>query len=1124
MENKILILLIFFTIVSCKNNSKKSIEKVEISTESQELFTVLAPEKTGIFFLNELKENLDNNGLYYEYYYNGGGVAVADFNNDGLVDIYFVNSTTTNKLYLNTGGFKFKDVTDIANAGGGYGFGTGVTLVDINNDGLMDIYYSKSGKIKDQNKRRNEFLINKGLNADGVPVFENQAKKYGLDIPDFTTQATFFDYDKDGDLDLFLLNHGIEVYDENNLKELLVTTSEHRGNRLYRNDNNTFTDVTKQANIINNMVGYGLGVSVADLNNDSWPDIYVSNDFAEKDYLYINTKNGSFKESSLASFGHISNFSMGNDIADINNDGFLDLMVVDMMAEDNFSQKTSMSGMAPEKFYNNTKLGLHHQYMYNTLQLNKGVNKKTNTPMFSDIAHLAGVSSTDWSWAPLFFDMNNDGHKDLFISNGIKGDFRNNDFVNYRKEKQAEVIKNQNVERKSYINDILSKMPSRKKENYFYVNNGDLTFKKAAIEQKPTNSNGAAYADFNNDGAIDIVVNNSAGLSYIYKNNSTGNNFIKLKLKGEKNNLNALGARVTLYSKSATQTIENHFTRGFQSAMADAIHFGINQDKIIDSIKVVWNDNTTQILKNIKPNQTLTISYNENNKTAINGKINQKYTFSDITTETGVDFKHQENEFDDFEKEILLPHRMSQLGPALAVADVNGDGLEDFYIGGAKGYSGILYLQTAAGKFLKNNTSFISDKNSEDVGAVFFDADNDGDQDLYVISGGTEATPNSNYYLDRFYENTGLGNFIKNNKALPKITSSGLSVSPADFDKDGDIDLFIGGRVQPGFYGQPTKSYLLENISIDGKISFKDVTKSAIPEMVEHSMVTASTWADLDKDGDSDLLIANEWGPIEVFINESGKFKNKSEKYGLSKHIGWWSSLEVNDIDGDGDLDIIAGNLGLNYKYKASFEKPFYMYVNDFDGNKTDDIVLGYSQNDEIYPVRGRGCSSEQMPFVKEKFKNYDDFGSSNVKDIYGEKLKEGIAYEATYFASAILRNKGGKFEFEAFENGAQLSAVNKILIDDFNKDKTKDILLLGNLYGSEVETPRNDASYGTLLLGYGSNKYKLIDNHKANLWASGDIKDAAFITIGTSKAILIVRNDDKLSIIKINSSAKVSR
>jgi hypothetical protein len=437
MKNRILILLIFFIVLSCEKTSKKSIEEVNTSIETQEFFTILSPEKTGIFFLNELKENLNNNGLYYEYYYNGGGVAVADFNNDDLIDIYFVHSTNINALYLNTGNMKFKNVAKTANAGGGYGFGTGVTVVDINNDGLMDIYYSKSGKLKDSNKRRNELLINKGANASGIPMFENQAEKYGLDIPDFTTQATFFDYDNDGDLDMFLLNHGIDAYDENNLKNLINQKSDHRGNRLYKNNNGKFVDVTNQAKIINNMIGYGLGVTVSDLNNDNWPDIYVGNDFSEKDFLYINNKNGTFREASLEAFKHMSNFSMGNDIADINNDGLLDIMAVDMMAEDNFSQKTSMSGMSPEKFYKNTKLGLHHQYMYNTLQLNNGVNKKTNTPMFSDIGQLSGVSSTDWSWAPLFFDMNNDGHKDLFISNGIKGDFRNNDFVNYRKAKQA---------------------------------------------------------------------------------------------------------------------------------------------------------------------------------------------------------------------------------------------------------------------------------------------------------------------------------------------------------------------------------------------------------------------------------------------------------------------------------------------------------------------------------------------------------------------------------------------------------------------------------------------------------------------------------------------------------------
>ena len=553
--------------------------------------------------------------------------------------------------------------------------------------------------------------------------------------------------------------------------------------------------------------------------------------------------------------------------------------------------------------------------------------------------------------------------------------------------------------------------------------------------------------------------------------------------------------------------------------MSDAIHFGLNQDKTIDSVKVVWNDNTRHIIKNIKPNQTITISQQDGNASPNTTMESHETLFTDITNPSGINFTHKENNFNDFKKETLLPHRMSQLGPALAVADVNGDGLEDFFIGGAKGYPSALYLQNTSGKFSKSSKMFASDKNYEDVGAVFFDADNDGDQDLYVISGGIENEPNNSFYLDRLYENTGEGNFNKNVTALPKILSSGLRVSATDFDKDGDIDLFVGGRVKPGFYGRTVRSYLLRNDSNDRNISFTDVTEELIPELLNHTMITASTWADIDEDGDNDLLIASEWGSLELFTNNTSSFKNNSKEYGLSKHVGWWSSIEVNDIDNDGDLDIIAGNLGLNYKYKASFEKPFYMYINDFDENGTDDIVLGYSQGNKVFPVRGRQCTSDQMPFIKEKFKNYNDFGSSNINDIYGEKLMESISYEATCFASAIFKNVDDTFEFHPFENRAQLSSVNKILVDDFNNDQKKDILLLGNLYGSEVETPRNDASYGSLLTGKQNNQFEFVSNDTSGLWAGGDVKDAAFIKVGTSKAILIARNNGKLSLMKINKT-----
>ncbi len=1109
---RILAFLLFLIVAAC--GSKNETSESSSAQKPENLFSVLSSEETGITFVNELKENMNNNGLYYEYYYNGGGVAVADFNNDDLVDIYFVNSTTNNALYQNLGNMKFRNISRTANATGGYGFGTGVTVVDINNDGLMDIYYSKSGKIEDVDVRRNELLINKGVSGAGIPTFENQAAQYGLDIPDFTTQATFFDYDKDGDLDMFLLNHGIEVYDENTIEQLISKESDHRGNRLYRNDDGKFRNVTKEAGIINNMIGYGLGVAVADFNNDNWPDVHVGNDFSEKDYLYINNHDGTFRETSLESFGHVSNFSMGNDVADINNDGLMDLMSVDMMAEDNYAQKTSMSGMAPERFNRYVDLDLHHQYMYNALQLNSGVDRSTGNPMFSDIAQIAGVSSTDWSWAPLFFDMDNDGHKDLFISNGIKGDFRNNDFVNYRKKKQAEVVENKRVEPKSYINDILSKMPTREKKNYFYVNNGNLTFEKQEINQEATNSNGAAYADFDNDGDLDVVVNNSAGVSFVYQNNTANSNFLKVKLKGSKENINALGARITLYSKSTEQHIENHFTRGFQSAMADAVHFGLGEDKLVDSIRVVWSDGTEQVMGQVEPNQTVSISYMPLRQFRAN-ETQSQFNFEDITKQTGVNYSHQENDFNDYQKETLLPHKMSQLGPALAVADVNDDGLEDFFIGGAKGQPAALYLQTSSGKFTKKSRLFYADRMHEDVGATFFDADQDGDQDLYIVSGGTEESPNSPYYQDRFYENNGKGSFTKREGAIPMIRTSGLRVAPGDFDNDGDIDLFIGSRVKPGFYGRYSKSYLLENTSGSGKIRFEDVTENKIPDMLEHTMITSSTWADLNKDGQQDLVITNEWGPIEVYINNSGNFTNETEAYGLSEYVGWWNTVAIDDVDNDGDLDIIGGNLGLNYKYKASFDSPFYFYLNDFDNNQVDDIVLGYSEGSQVYPVRGRECSSGQMPFIKEKFKTYNDYGSANISEIYGEALTAGITYKATHFASSLLINENGKFEVSPFENGAQLSSVNKVFVKDFNNDSKPDILLLGNLYGSEVETPRNDASYGVLLAGNGSGAYNQITNQKANLWAGGDVKDAAFIKIGHTTAVLVARNNGMLSILK---------
>ena len=1092
-------------------------EKIE---NKMELYTVLSPKQTGIHFKNILKESTYMNGLFYEYFYNGGGVAIADFNGNGLKDIYFINSLKSNTLYMNQGEMKFKDVSYTSNAKGTYGLATGVTVVDINNDGLMDIYICKSGKIKDENKRRNELLVNQGNDVNGNPVFKEEGKKYGLDLPHFSTQASFFDYDKDGDLDMFLINHGVEMYDENSIEALLKKASKHRGEKLYENVNGKFIEVSKKAGLVNNMLGFGLGLTIGDINNDGWPDVYVGNDFSGKDHMYLNNQDGTFKEVSEQTFRHMSNFSMGNDMADINNDGLIDIITVDMMAEDNYTQKTSMSGMNPEKFYKHTALGLHHQYMYNALQLNNGVDPKTKLPKFSDIAQLAGVSSTDWSWSPLFFDMNNDGIKDLFISNGVKRDFRNNDFLIYHKLKQNEVKEKKSMDTEKYISNLLEKMPSRKKENYFFLNNKNLTFEKIKIKQETSNSNGTAYADLDNDGDMDLVVNNSDDYSFIYQNNtSKEKNYIKLKLTGEPLNPFAVGAKVELFAKSGYQMVENYFTRGFQSAMANDIHFGLGTATSIDSISITWPNGKVQKIEKVAVNKTLKVKYAA--ITSIASSKKENYIFKELTKKSKINFKHKENDYNDFEKESLIPHKMSQIGPALAVADVNGDGLDDFFIGGALGQSGQLYIQNEKEQFFKKkNASFIKDKNKEDTGALFFDADLDGDLDLYVVSGGTEKEPNANFYQDRLYENVGNGQFIKKENALPKLRTSGKKVIAGDFDKDGDLDLFVGSRVLPGHYGHFSKSFLLENKSTKSAIKFIDITEKQLPEMLAHTMVTDALWEDMDKDGNLDLIVANEWGPIEIFLNKQSNFVNATKQYGLDTQIGWWSSLAVADLDADGYLDIVAGNLGLNYKYKATVDKPFYMYLNDFDGNNTDDIVLGYHQNNEVFPVRGRQCTSNQMAFVKDKFKTYNKYGSANLKQVYGDKLNEGIKYAATTFATAIFRNKNNtSFQFEALENAVQVSSVNKIFIADFDKDGYKDLVLLGNLYGSEVETPRNDASYGHFMKGNGKGKFKAIPANISGLWAEGDIKDASELYLGKKekkkKALVLAKNNDALQLIE---------
>ncbi len=1121
MKSSFFIILLFTSsFLACQK--KQSLEQ-----GVKKRFARLTAKETGIHFENAIKETGRMNGLMYEYLYNGGGVAVGDFNNDNLPDLYFVANLKPNALYINKGNLTFEETTQQSGVKGKYGFHTGVTTVDINHDGLLDIYVCKSGSFNDPDKYRNELYINQGVDANGIPRFLESAQKYGLDIATHATQASFFDYDKDGDLDMFLINYGVKVYAEDSVVAYLEQSSGRIGERLYRNDNDFYYDVTAQSGIINNKIGFGLGLAIGDLNNDTWPDVLVSNDYSEKDHVYINQRDGTFREYSREMMSHQSFFSMGNDIADINNDGLADMITLDMTARDNYNIKASMSGMNPTRFKQLVDWGLHHQYMYNTLQVNLGIHG--GLPRFADIGQLAGVESTDWSWAPLFCDLDNDGNKDLFVSNGIKRDFRNNDFLIFYKKKQEELVdiikKKKKIDIDSFLLAALDKMPTRKKVNLFYQNKGDMTFEQKNgewLDDIPTSSNGATYADLDNDGDLDIVVNNMDDEVFVYKNLTTdkgeGNtNYIQLKLVGSKLNPEGIGARIEIKSDSHTQYFEHYFTRGFQSAVGRVVHVGLGDKKQVDRITVIWPDGKQQTLKDISANQQLVIQHanaiDQDSPTPKGSKL-----FEDANTRVEATHPHKENPFDDYQRESLLPHKMSQFGPALAVGDVNGDGQDDFYLGGSHKHAGQLYLAVSNGKFQKTNQPvFSQDKYHEDVAAILVDMDGDGDKDLYVVSGGNEFENDAEYYQDRIYENIGLGKFQKAVKALPSITISGGCVVSYDFDGDGDEDLFIGGRLAPGKYPYPASSMLLENQSQSGQIRYADASNK-IPELSKLGMVTSAVWADIDNDDYTDLILAGEWMSPKVFKNQKGKsFIDISAKSGLEAHVGWWFSLAAADVDQDGDQDLVGGNLGLNYKYKATADEPFQVYSTDFDENGTIDIVLGYYDQGKAFPLRGRQCSSNQMPFIKKKFPTYDQFASATLTEVYGNKLDKALHYQATHFATSYMENKGnGQFTVTSLPVEAQVSSVNTILIEDMDKDSHLDIVLAGNMYGVEVETIRNDAGHGLFLKGDGKGNFKSVPVTSSGLYVPGDVKAAQKMILDEKRYIIFARNSDQVHLVEV--------
>jgi hypothetical protein len=1078
---------------------------VKCSTKESEekIFKTLKHSDTGIDFSNNLTENDSLNYFTYSYIYMGGGVATGDINNDGLIDIFFTGNQVSNKLYLNKGDLKFEDITKKACVGGDSRWYTGATMADVNGDGFLDIYCSVGGKF---GPRNNELYIN-----NGNGTFTEKAKEYGIDDIGNSVQGTFFDYDKDGDLDLFVANYPPTKFSSPTVAyvQMMIHVKDDESGHLYRNDGNHFTNVTDEAGV--KAYGLSLSATVGDLNNDSWPDIYVSNDFNSPDFMYINNHDGTFKEVINKATNHTSFYGMGVDISDFNNDGNLDIFQVDMDAKDNRRKKANMSSMNPQLFWDIVDAGFQYQYMHNCMQMNTGV-MEDGIPHFGNVSRITGTSSTDWSWGPLFADFDNDGNKDLFISNGTRKEINNNDFFH--------TIERQKLKPEDLLR-LSSEMPSEKIDNFIFQNKGNLKFEQAnekwGIEYKGF-SNGVVYADLDNDGDLDIVTNNIDDYASVFENTSSkANNYLTIKFKGSSKNTLGLGNRVYIKTKGNIQMQELTLTRGFQSSVAPEVHFGVNKLKTIDEVKVVWTNGKIQRLKNVKVNETLTFKEQdakvEDNKMAVS-----KTLFTTVTSIFPV-FKHEENIYDDFKDQVLLPHKMSTFGPVISVGDLNKDGLDDYFIGGSATYPGKIFMQTKNGFIEKNIQVLEDDKASEDTGALIFDADNDGDNDLYVVSGGYEFLVNDPKLQDRLYLNNGKGDFTKAPKGVvPTMLTSGSKVYPIDYDKDGKQDLLVLGRQVPGQYPSPATTYLLHNISTVTQPKF-EVSKKSPKEFVNLGMATSAVITDFNNDKLDDIIVVGEWMPIRIFQNTKSGFKEVTKELGLTDDTtGWWWSIKQGDFDNDGDMDYIVGNNGLNYKYQATPNETFDIYVKDFDNNKHKDIVLSYYNDGKQYPVRGRGCSSQQIPNIKKKFKNYESFSEATLVDVYTEKsLKEALHYKVKSFASIYLENRNGKFVIHKLPIEAQISCINQIAVDDYDRDGNLDALITGNMYNSEVETPRNDAGHGLFLKGNGKGEFKPISAVKSGFFTPGDVKNMEKIKVKDKNHFLVTNNNSYLQTIRIN-------